>query len=67
MLSERVLTRWWCLVAFVKATNLLHWVMHSVLYQHIMMVIETASKVGTFCINVLLIVTLAAAQGIRSE
>ena len=67
MLSERVLTRWWRLVAFVKAMNLLHWVMRSVLYRHIMMATKTASKVGTFCINVLLIVTLAAARGMRSE
>ncbi len=38
-----------------------------VLSTRIMMAIETASKVGTFCINILLIVTLAAARGIRSE
>ena len=25
VLSERVLARWWRLVAFMKATNLLHW------------------------------------------
>ena len=67
MLSERVLTRWWRLVAFVKATNLLHWVMCSVLYQRIMMAIKTASKVGTFCIIIVLIVALVAAGAIWSE
>jgi hypothetical protein len=52
----------------MKATNLIHWAMRTVLYRHIVMTIETASKVGTFCIVVLLIVAfLAAAGGIRSE
>jgi len=31
------------------------------------MAIETVSKVGTFCIVVLLIVALAAAEAIRSQ
>jgi hypothetical protein len=29
-LSERVLARWQCLVAFMKALDLLHWAMHAV-------------------------------------
>ncbi len=67
MLSERVLTRWWHLVVFIKATNLLHKAMHAVLYRCIAMAIKTASKVDTFCIVILLIVALAAAGAIRSE
>ena len=30
VILERVLTRWWRLVAFVKAANLLHWAMCAV-------------------------------------
>ena len=67
MLSERVLARWRHLVAFMKAMNLLHWAMCLVSCRHIAMAVETASKVGTFCIVVLLIVALAAAGAIRSE
>ncbi len=55
------------LVAFMKALDLLHRVMRSVSYRRIAMAIETASKVGIFCIVVLLIVALAAAGVIRSE
>jgi hypothetical protein len=46
MLSERVLTRWWGLVAFMKAMNLLHQAMHAVLYCHMAKAIEMASKGG---------------------
>ena len=46
MLSERVLARWWRLVAFVKATNLLHRSMCAVLYRRIATAIEMASKGG---------------------
>ena len=46
MLSERVLARWWLLVAFMKATNLLHQVMRAVLYCRIATAIEMASKGG---------------------
>jgi hypothetical protein len=68
MLSEQVLARWRRLGAFMKAMNLLHWAMRLVLwYRRIAMAIETASKVGTFCIVVLLIVALAAAGAIRSK
>jgi hypothetical protein len=67
MLSERVLDRWWRLVAFMKATNLLHHSMRAVLYRRIAMAIETASKVGSFCIVVPSAVALAAAGAIRSE
>ena len=66
-LSEQVLARWWRLEAFMKAANLLHRVMHAVLYRCIAMAIEMASKVGSLCIIVLLIVALAAAGVIRSE
>ncbi len=51
----------------VKATNLLHWAMCAVLYPCIGMAIKMASKVGTFSIDVLLIVTLVAAWAIRSK
>jgi hypothetical protein len=46
MLSERVLARWWHLVAFKKATNLLHRAMRAVLYCRIATAIEMASKGG---------------------
>ena len=46
LLSERVLTRWWRLVAFMKAMNLLHQAMCAVLYCHIATAIEMASKGG---------------------
>jgi hypothetical protein len=51
----------------MKALDLLHRAMRSVLYHRIAVAIETASKVGTFCIVVLLIVALVAAGAIRSE
>jgi len=41
--------------------------MRAVSYRHIAMANKTTSKVGTFCIVVLLIVTLAAAGAIRRE
>ena len=62
-----MLAQWRCLLAFMKALDLLHWAMRSVLYHRIAVAIETASKVGTFCIVVLLIVALVAAGAIRSE
>jgi hypothetical protein len=67
MLSERVLARWRRLVAFMKATNLLYQVMCGVYYRRIALTIKMVSKVGTFCIIVMLIVALAAARAIRSE
>jgi hypothetical protein len=67
MISEQVLAQWWCLVAFRKALDLLYWLMRSILYRHIAMAIEMASKVGILCIVVLSIVTLAAAGAIQSE
>jgi len=51
-MTEQVLTRWRCLVAFMKATNLLHQAMCGVEYHHIAMASEMASKEGTFCIIV---------------
>ena len=67
VISERMHARWWHLVAFKKATILLYWVMHAVSYRRIAVAIETASKVRTFCIVILLIVALAATGAIRSE
>ena len=67
MLSEQVLARWWRLVAFMKAMNLLHQAMHLVLHHLIAMAIKMASKVGTFCIGILLFVALAAAGAIRNK
>ena len=67
MLSEQVLARRWCLVAFRKALDLLYWLMCSVLYRRIAMAIKMASKIGVFCVVILLIVTLVAAGAIRSE
>jgi hypothetical protein len=64
---ERVLARWWCLVAFMKATNLLHQAMHVLEYRCIAMAIKMASKEGTFCIVVLLIVAMVAAGATRSK
>ena len=46
MLSERVLARWWRLVAFMKATHLLHRVMRAVSYRRIATAIEMTSKGG---------------------
>ena len=67
MLSERVLARWWRLLAFMKATNLLHLAMQAVLYRRIATAIEMTSKEGGILLIVVLIVTLAAAGAIRSE
>ena len=44
MLSERVLARRWCLVAFMKALDLLYRAMRAVLYCRIATAIEMASK-----------------------
>ena len=46
MLLERVLARWWRLVAFMKATNLFHQGMHAVLYCRIATAIKMASNGG---------------------
>jgi hypothetical protein len=54
-------------VASLKATDLLYQAILAVSYQRIPMAIEMASKVGVFCIVVLLIATLAAARAIRSK
>jgi hypothetical protein len=44
VISEQVLNRWRCLVAFMKAMNLFQWAMHVVYYHRIAMTIETAIK-----------------------
>ncbi len=48
MLSDIILARWQCPVAFSEALDLLHQAMHAVTYQRIAMAIKTASKVGLF-------------------
>ena len=50
MLSERVLARWRCLVAYMKALDLLHRAMRAKLYRRIVVAIETAIKVGAYYI-----------------
>jgi len=68
MLSERVLAQWWRLVAFMKATNLLHRVMRAVSHRPIATAIKMTSKGGGgIFLIVVLIVPLAAAGAIRSE
>jgi len=67
MLLERVLARRRRLVAFRKALDLLYWSMGLISYRPIVIAIEMASKLGVFCIVVLLNVALAAAGAIRSE
>ncbi len=68
VILERVLVQWWCLVAFMKAMNLIHQAMCAVSYHRIVMAIKMASKrVGTVGVVVLLIVPLAADGTIRSE
>ena len=67
MLLERVLARWWHLVAFMKATNLLHRVMRAVSYRPIATAIKMTSKGGGILLIVVLIVTLAAVGAVRSE
>jgi len=66
-LSEGVLAHWWHLLAFMKAMNLLHWVMNAVSYRRTAMAIKMTSKVDTFCIVGLFAVALVAAGAIRSE
>jgi hypothetical protein len=67
MLSERVLARWWRLVAFMKATNLLLRAMRAVSYRRIATAIEMTSKRGGILLIVVLNVALAAAGAIRSK
>jgi hypothetical protein len=67
MLSEQVLARWRLLVALRKAMNLLYQAMHTVWYHCTTAAIKTAHKVGTFVVDVLFAVTLAAAGAIRSK
>ena len=62
-----MLTRWWHLVAFMKATNLLHQAMRAVSYCRIATAIEVASKGGGMLHIVVLIVFLVAAGAIWSE
>ena len=44
VILERVLARWWHLVAFMKALDLLHRAMRSVSYRRIVMVIEWPAR-----------------------
>jgi hypothetical protein len=43
-----ILTRWWCLVAFEKALNLLHRAMCVVMYRRIAMAINLATFLESF-------------------
>ncbi len=66
-LSAEILTRWWRLVAFKKALNLLHRALCAVTYWRIAMAIHLATLLESFvdcCFFV--VVTLAAAGAIRS-
>ena len=46
--TEQVGARWWCLVAFIKALDLLHRAMRAVLQYCTAMAIEIASDRGAF-------------------
>ena len=46
--TERVVTRWWRLVAFMKALDLLHWEMLTALHRHTAMAIKKACNGGAF-------------------
>jgi hypothetical protein len=48
LLSAAILARWWCLVAFYKALNLLHRAMCAVPYRRIAMAIYSATFLGAF-------------------
>jgi hypothetical protein len=48
MLLDIILARWQRPVASCEALDLLHWVMHAVMYRRIAMAIKTARKVGVF-------------------
>jgi hypothetical protein len=50
MLFDILLALWQCPVASSEALDLLHWVMHAVMYQCIAMAIKMAKKIGEwFC------------------
>jgi hypothetical protein len=66
-LLAAILTQLWLPVASTKALNLLHWVMHVVLYRCTAAAIKMASKVGPFFVVVLFTVALAAAGAIWSK
>ena len=46
--TEQVVTRWWSLVAFIKALDLLNREMRSVFHQRTAMAIEMARDGGAF-------------------
>jgi hypothetical protein len=48
LLSAAILAQWWCLVAFYKALNLLHWAMCLVPNWRIAMAIKLATFLGAF-------------------
>jgi hypothetical protein len=67
MLSDIILARWQHPVASSKDLNLLHWVMHAIMYQLITMAIKTASFVGVF-VDFCLFACCSGSRGaIRSE
>ncbi len=67
MLLEQVLAQWWHPVTSSEALDLLHQVMHAVLYHRITMAIKMASKVGVFVDCCLFAVALGAAGAIWSK
>ena len=46
--TEQVVPRWWHLVAFIKALDLLHWAMRAVSHHRTAMAIEIARDRGAF-------------------
>jgi hypothetical protein len=46
--TERVVTRWWHLVACMKALNILHWVMLALLHHRTAIAIKIAYGGGAF-------------------
>ena len=67
IISEQVLARWRCLVAFMKAMDLPHRAMRAIEYRHNATAIIMVSTVDTYCIVVLFSVALAAIGAILSK
>ena len=64
IISEQVLARWRCLVAFMKAMDLPHRAMRAVQYRRTATAIEMVDKVDIYCIIIMFSVTLAAVGAI---
>ena len=63
-ISEQVLARWRCLVAFMKAMDLPHRAMRTVSYRRTATAIEMVDKVDIYCIIIMFSVTLTAVGAI---